>query len=118
MGSRREKSSSNDRFYFLGFKITVDGDSSHEIKTLASWKESYDNPSQCIKKQRPYFTNQVSYGQSYDFSSTHVQMWELDHKEGWEPKNWCFRNVVLEKTHESPLDRKEIKPFIPKGNQP
>ena len=61
-------------FIFLGSKITTDGDCSHEIKTLASWKESYDNPSQCIKKQRPYFTNQVSYGQSCDFSSTHVQM--------------------------------------------
>ena len=61
-------------FISLDSKVTVDGDSSHEIKTLASWKESYDNPSQCIKKQRPYFTNQVSYGQSCDFSSTYVQM--------------------------------------------
>ena len=54
----------------------------------------------------------------YAFSSSHVQMWELDHKEVWEPKNWCFRIVVLEKTLESPLDCKEIKPVHPKGNQP
>ena len=57
------------------------------------------------------------YIQSYGFSSSHVQMWELDHKEGWIPKNWCFQTAVLEKTLESPLDRKEIKPGNPKGNQ-
>jgi len=55
--------------------------------------------------------------QSYGFSSSHVWMWELDHKEGWMPKNWCFWTVVLEKTLESPLDCKEIKPVHPKGNQ-
>ena len=57
------------------------------------------------------------YSQSYDFSSSHVQMWELDHKEGWVLKNWCFRTVALEKILESPLDSKEIKPVNPKGNQ-
>ena len=56
--------------------------------------------------------------QSYAFSSSHVQMWELDHKEGWELKKWCFHIVVLEKALESPLDCKEIKPVNPKGNQP
>ena len=55
--------------------------------------------------------------QSYGFSSSHVWMWELDHKESWAPKNWCFWTVVLEKTLESPLDCKEIKPVNPKGNQ-
>ena len=55
---------------------------------------------------------------SFGFSSSHVQMWELDLKEGWVLKNWCFWNVVLEKTLESPLDCKEIKPVCPKGNQP
>ena len=55
---------------------------------------------------------------SYGFSSSHVQTWELDHKEGWAPKNWCFWIVVLEKTLESPLDCKEIKPVNPKGNKP
>ena len=55
--------------------------------------------------------------QSYGFSSSHVWMWELDYKESWVPQNWCFWNVVLEKTLESPLDYKEIKPVNPKGNQ-
>ena len=57
------------------------------------------------------------YSQSYGFSSSHVWMWELDHKENWVPKNLCFWTVVLEKTLESPLDCKEIKPVNPKGNQ-
>ena len=57
------------------------------------------------------------YSQSYGFSSSHAQMWELDHKEGWAPKNWCFWIVMLEKILESPLDCKEIKPVNPKGNQ-
>ena len=61
-------------------------------------------------------TNKGLYSQSYGFSSSHVWMWELDHKEGWVPKNWCFQTVVLEKTLESPLDSK-IKPVNPKGNQ-
>ena len=55
--------------------------------------------------------------QSYSFSNSHVWMWELDHKEGWETKNWCFWTVVLEKTLEYPLDSKEIQPVYPKGNQ-
>ena len=60
----------------------------------------------------------ANHRQNYHFSHSHVQMWELDHKEGWLPKNWCFQIAVLEKTLESPLDRKEIKPVNPKGNQP
>ena len=58
------------------------------------------------------------YGQSYDLSSDHVQTWEMDHKEGWAPKNWCFQIAVVEKTFKNPLDSKEIKPVNPKGNQP
>ena len=58
------------------------------------------------------------YNQSYGFSSSHAWMWVLNHKEGWTMKNWCFWTVVLEKTLESPLDSKEIKPVNPKGNQP
>ena len=58
------------------------------------------------------------YCQSHGFSSSHVWLWDLDHKEGWVPMNWCFWTVVLEKTLESPLDSKEIKPVHPKGNQP
>ena len=63
-------------------------------------------------------TKKYPYGQSYGFSSSDIWMWEVDHKEGWAPKNWCFRIVVLEKTLESPLNCKEIKPVNPRGNQP
>ena len=73
---------------------------------------------QHIKKQRHYFANQDPSSQSYSFSSSHVCMWELNHKENWVPKNWCFWNVVLEKILESLLDYKEIKPVHPRGNQP
>ena len=69
-----------------------------------------------MKKQRRYFAHKGLSNQSYGFSSSRVQMWELDRKESWAPKNWCFQTVVLEKTRESPLDSKEIKPVNPKGN--
>ena len=85
---------------------------------LAPWKKSYDKPKQHIKKQRHYFADKGLYIQSYGFSSSHVWIWELDLKEIWVPKNWCFWTMVLEKTLESPLDCKEIKPVNPKGNQP
>ena len=78
---------------------------------------SYDKPRHCIKKQRHYFPYKGLYSQSYGFSHSHVWIWELDNKKGWVPKNWCLRTVVLEKTLESPLDCKEIKPVNPKGNQ-
>ena len=74
----------------------------------APWKKSYDQTKQCIKKQRHYFGNKVPPSQSYGFSSSHVWMWELDHKEGRVLKNWPFQTVMLEKTLESPLDFKEI----------
>ena len=76
-----------------------------------------EKPRQHIKKQRHYFTNKCSSCQSYGFSSSHGWMWEMDYKESWLPKNWCFWTVVLEKTLESPLDCKEIQPVHPKGNQ-
>ena len=79
--------------------------------------KSYDKPRQHIKKQRHYFANKGLYDQSYGFSSNHVWMWELDHKESWAPNNWCFWTVVLEKTLESPLDCKEIKSVNLEGNQ-
>ena len=85
---------------------------------LAPWKKSYDQPRQHIKKQRHYFANKGPSSQSYGFSSSHVWMWNLDHKESWAPKNWCFWTEVLEKILESSLDCKEIKPLNPKGNQP
>ena len=84
---------------------------------LAAWKKSYDQPRQHIKKQRHYFANKGPYSQNYSFSSSHVWMWQLDYKESWAPKNWCFWTVVLEKTLESPLDCKEIQPVHLKGTQ-
>ena len=81
-------------------------------------KKSYDKPRQHIKKQRHHFADKSPYSQSYGFSSSRVWIWELDHKEGSVPINWCFWIVVLEKTLESPLDYKEIKLVNPKRNQP
>ena len=80
-------------------------------------KESYDQLRQHIQKQRHYFVNKGSSSQDYGFSSSHVWMWELDYKESWAQKNWCFWTVVLEKTLESPLDCQEIQPVHPKGDQ-
>ena len=101
-------------FLFLGSKITADSDWSHESKRylLAPWKQSYGKPRQYILKQRHHFSDKGLYSQICGFSCSHVQMWELDHKEGW-----CFP-TVLEKTLESPMDCKEIKPVNPEGNQP
>ena len=83
---------------------------------LTLWKKSYDQPRQHIKKQRHYFANKGPSSQGYGFSSSHVWMWDLDYKESWVLKNWCFWTVGL-KTLESPLDCKEIQLFHPKGNQ-
>ena len=85
---------------------------------LAPWKKNYDQPRQHIKKQRHHLTNKGPSSQSYGFSSSHVWMWELDYKENWVLKNWCFWTVVLEKTLQSPLNCKEIQSVHLKGNQP
>ena len=83
---------------------------------LVAWKKTYDQLS-IIKKQRQYFTNKGPSSQSYGFSSSHVWMLELNYKESWAPKNWCFWTVVLEKTLVSPLNCQEIQPVYPKGDQ-
>ena len=88
-----------------------------KLKTLSPWKESYDQPRQHIKKQRHYFVKKGPCSQSYGFSSHHVWMWDLDYKESWVVKNWCFWTVVLEKTLENLVDCKEIQPVHPKGDQ-
>ena len=85
-------------------------------ETLTPWKESYDQPRQHIKKQGHYFLDKRPSSQGYGFSSHHVWMWELNYKESWAPKNWCFWTVVLKKSLESPLDYKEVQPVHPKGN--
>ena len=84
---------------------------------LAPCKKSYDQPRQHIKKQKHYFANKGLSSQSCGFSSSHVRMWELDYKENWALKNYCFWTVVSEKTLEGPLDSKDIQPVNPKGNQ-
>ena len=81
------------------------------------WKESYNKPRRCIKKQRHPLANKGPYSQNYVFSCSHVSMWELGYKEGWVLMNWRFWIEVLEKTLESPLDCKENKPVNTKGNQ-
>ena len=87
-----------------------------KLKTPTPWKESSDQLRQHTKKQRHYFAKKGTSSQSYAFSSSHVWMWELEYKESWALKNWCFWTVVLEKTLESPLNCKEIQPVHPKGD--
>ena len=104
----------SDRLYFWGAPkslqmVTV-------ALKLAPWNKSYDQSRQHIKRHRHYFADKGPSSQGYGFSSSHVWMWELDHKKSWVLKNWCFWTVVLEKTLESPLDCK-IQPVHPKGNQ-
>ena len=105
-------------FAFGGSKITADGDCSHEIKRrLILGRKVMTNLREHIKKQRHHFANKGPSSQSYGSSSSHVWMWELDYKESWAPKTWCFWTVVLEETLESPLDSEEIQAVHSKGNQ-
>ena len=101
--------------YFFASKITEDGDCSHEIKRCLllgrKVKTNLDN----ILKSRHYFAIKVLFNPGYCFTSGHVWMWDLDYKESWVPKNWCFWTVVLEKTLENTLECKEIQPVHPKG---
>ena len=97
---------------------------SHDRLFATPWTAAYqaflsitNSQSLLIQKQRHHFADKGTSPQSYGFSRSQIRMWELDHREGWMPKNWCFQTVVLEKTVESPLDSKEIKPVNPKGNQ-
>ena len=117
MANRWGNSGNSDRLYFLGSKITADGECSHEIKTLGPWKKSYDQPRPHIKKQRHYFADKGPTSQGYGFSTGHIWMWELDYKESWALKSWCFWTVILEKTLKSPLNCKEIQLVHPKGAQ-
>ena len=106
-------------FIFEGSKITADGDWSHKLKRcLFLGRKAMTNLNSLLKKQRHHFANKGPSSQGYGFSSSHVWMSELDYKETWAPKNWCLWTVLLEKTLESPLDCKEIKPVNPKGSQP
>ena len=103
-------------FIFLGSKITADDDCSHEIKRrLLLGRKAMTNLESILKSRDVTLPPKVHLVKTMGFL---VVMWELDHKEGWAPKNWCFCTLVLEKTLESPLDCKDIKPVSPKGNQP
>ena len=103
-------------FIFLALKslwmVTV------TMKILAPWKENCDKARKHIKKQKHQFADKSLYSQSYDFSSSRIWIWELDHKEGWVQNNRCLWTVMLEKILESQLDHKEIKRVRLKGNQP
>ena len=105
-------------FLWGGLKITVDGDCSHEIKRCLLLRRKIMTNLGSVLKSRDHFADKGPYNQSYGFSGSHVWMWELEHKESWAPKNWCFQIVVLEKTLKNPLDCKKIKLVNPKGNQP
>ena len=115
MANRWDNNGNNERLYFLGLQ-------NHcrwwlqpwNSKTLAPWKKSYDQLRQHVKKQRHHFADKGPSSQSYGFSSSHIWMWEMDHKEGWALNNWCVWTEVLEKTPEIPLECREISP---KGNQ-
>ena len=105
---------------FLGSKITADGDCSHEIKRrLLLGRKVMPNLDSILKSRDITLPTKVHLvkTKSYGFSSSHVWMWDLDHKESWALKNWCFWTVVLEKTLKSPLDCKEIQQVHPKGDQ-
>ena len=88
-----------------------------KFKDTCCLEEKLYQPRQHIKKQRHFFANKDLSSQGYYFSSCPVWIWELDYKESWAPKNWCFWTVVLEKTLESTLDSKEIQPVRPKASQ-
>ena len=109
--ANRWETGNNNRLYFLGLRKSLQMvTAAMKLKDACSWKKSYDQARQHIKMQRHYFANKGPSSQGYGFSNGRVWMWELNHKEGWASKNWCFWILVLEKTLESPLDSKEIKP--------
>ena len=100
-------------FLFLSSKITVDGDCcNHEIRRLLLGRKAITNLDSVLKSKDITFADKGSYSQGYHISCSHVQIWELDPKEGRVLKNWCFQTVVLEKNFESPLDSKEPKPLV------
>ena len=104
-------------FIFLGSKITADGDCTQEIQRyLLLERKAMANLGSVLKSRNISFPTEGR-SQSYNFSSIHVWIWQLNHKDSWTQKNWCFWTVVLEKTFKSPLHYKEIKPVNAKGNQ-
>ena len=118
MSYRRGKSGDNDRFFFWGAPKSLQTvTAAMKLRCLLLGRKAMTNLDSIVKS-RDHFAEKALYSQSYDFSTIHIGMWGLDHKEGWALKNWCFQTVVLETTQESPLDCKEIKRVNPKGNKP
>ena len=117
--ANRWGNSGNSGWLFLGSKITADGDFPHEMKRcLLLGRQVMTNLDSILKSRDITLpTKEGLSGQGYGFSSGHVWISELDYKESWAPKNWCFWAVVLEKTLENPLDCKEIQPVHPQGDQ-
>ena len=104
---------------FGGSKITSNGDCSHEIKRcLLLWRKAMTDLDRILKSRDITLLTKVLIRKGRVFSSSHVWIWELDRKEGWVLKNWCFWTTLLQKIRESPLNGKEIKPVNLKGNQP
>ena len=105
-------------FTFLDSKITVDGGHSHEVKKcLLLGRKTMAKLDSVLKSRDMTLPTNVYIVKVIQSSSSHIWMWELDHKEGWAPKNWCFEIVALEKTFESPLNCKEVKLVNCKGYQ-
>ena len=118
MANRWENNGNSERLYFWGAPKSLQMvTAAIKLKDSYSWKKSYDQPRQHIKKQRYYSANKGPSSQSYGFCSSHVWMWELDYKASWALKNWYFWTVVSEKILESPLDCNEIQLVHSKGNQ-
>ena len=116
MANRWGNNENSERLFWGGSKITADGDCSHEIKRcLLLGRKAMTSLD--INNQRHHFANKGLFSQSYGLSISHVSMWELDQKGSWVPKNWFIWTAVLEKTLESPLDNKKVKPVNPKRNQ-
>ena len=105
-------------FLFLGSIIIVDHEHSHKIqRCLLLGRKVLTKLNRTFKSRDITMPSKV-YIVMHGFFSSHVRMWMFIHKEGWEPKSWCFQTVLLENNLESPLDYKKITPVNPKGNQP
>ena len=118
MAKRWENNGNSGRIYFLGLQKSLQMvTAAMKLKDACSLEKAMNNLDSMLKSRDITLPTKNPYSQSYGFSSSHVWMWELDHKESWAQKNWCFWTVVLEKTLESPLYCKEIQLVHPKGDQ-
>ena len=118
MANRWGKKWNSDSLYLLGLQNHCRWWLQPWNKKLLLGRKAVTNLDSLSKSRDITLLTKGPSSQSYGFSSSHEWMWELDHKESWVPKNWCFWTVVLEKTFDTPLDSKEIKPVNPKGSQP